>query len=280
MKFRINGAISIMGALVFGFMAGVLFQKYYSLDRFFRDLGLRTELSYQLLGRSPLAPSFADRSRVMVAVAFGQSNSANYANAKTASQKATYNFFSGDLYAARDPMIGASGMGGSVWPLLGDGLQDAGLFDTVVIATIGVGSTAIARWAPGGDLHSKLLDVVDELTDADLPITHLLWHQGEMDAQLGTTPEAYAQAFHAMLQSIREHGVEAPIYVSLATRCYETAVVEGLRNAQKALRDPLKGILPGPDTDTLGQEYRHDGCHFSGKGLGAAAGLWLQALSD
>jgi hypothetical protein len=277
---RIKVAVLITGALGFGFLAGVLFQKYYTVDRLLRDLGLRSELTYQLHGRKPVARPLPDPGRLMVALVFGQSNSSNFANARSASKKATYNFFSGDLYTARDPMIGANGMGGSVWPLLGDSLQDNGLYDTVVFATIGVASSSIVRWAPGGDLHPRLLDTIDELSEADLPITHLLWHQGETDAQLGTTPEAYIRAFHSMLQSIRERGVEAPVYVSLATRCYEIDRAEALRGAQKALRDPLQGILPGPDTDALGPEYRYDGCHFSAKGVVAAAGLWLRALSD
>ncbi len=280
LKPRIKVAVIIAGILGLGFLAGVLFQKYYSVDRLLRNLGLRTELSYQLHGRSPVTLSLPDSDQLMVAVAFGQSNSANYANVRTESQKATYNFFSRNLYAARDPMIGANGMGGSVWPLLGDSLQMAGLYDAVVFATIGVGSTNIVRWAPGGDLHTKLLDAIDELSEANLHITHLLWHQGEMDAQLGTTPEDYTKAFHAMLRGIRERGVRAPIYVSLATRCYENDGVEALRNAQKGLRDLPQGILPGPDTDALGPEYRHDGCHFSAKGLVAASRLWLRALSD
>ena len=38
---------------------------------------------------------------------------------------------------------------------------------------------------------------------------------------LHTSKHAYQQMFMEMVSSIRQHGVTAPIYVSVATRCYK-----------------------------------------------------------
>lgn len=272
---KIFAALSL---LTFGFVAGALFQKYYTVDRLLRDIGVRTELSYQLDGRKSVSAVDAVGPKTMVAIAFGQSNSANYGNLRHESKEKVYNFYAGRLYPARDPMIGAQGMGGSVWTRLGDRLIDGSVFDATVFATIGVGSADIARWAPGGDLHSKLLEVIKDIRQSQLVVTHLLWHQGEADARLGTNPREYQRLFHAMLGSIREHGVDSDIFVSVTTRCYDNPSSEPLRTAQRQLVDPKSGILAGPDTDVLGPEYRYDDCHFSGRGLNAAAELWFDAL--
>jgi hypothetical protein len=215
----------------------------------------------------------------MVAVAFGQSNSANLASTRSESQRATYNFHSGKLYRAKDPMIGADGMGGSVWPKVGDGLQTAGIYDAVIFASIGVNATSVLEWLPGTKLHKKLLNVLSQLDRSRLPVTHLLWHQGEQDARAGTSPAEYFEAFLVIVESLRANGIAAPIYVSQATRCYETAKNPPLRAAQRKLAESLDGVFAGPDTDLLGPEYRYDGCHFAENGVSAASQLWVDALT-
>jgi hypothetical protein len=42
--------------------------------------------------------------------------------------------------------------------------------------------------------------------------------------------------------------------------------------------DARAGILPGPDTDSIGFAERYDGCHFSTEGMEHAARLWLDAI--
>lgn len=266
--------------VLLGFVAGIAFQKFYSIDALLRDVGLRNELTDQLSGRKPVRLPSPLSANKMVAIAFGQSNAANFGKVRHVSLEGSYNFFAGELYPARDPMIGASGMGGSVWTRLGDRLISDSRYDLVVFATLGVSASKIARWAPGGDLHPKLLETIRSMTQSGFVITHLLWHQGETDARLGTSAEEYKRLFLSMLESLRAHGVTAHIYVSVTTRCYENNGDDDLKNAQRQLVDPGAGILSGPDTDTLGPEYRHDDCHFSEKGLLAAADLWYDALTD
>jgi lysophospholipase L1-like esterase len=214
----------------------------------------------------------------MVALVFGQSNSANYGQGHHRACDQVFNLYQGQLYPAQDPLLGADGEGASVWPRLGDRLIAAGIYGQVIFVAIGVGGTAIVRWVPGRDLHGRILAAIAQVQAAGLTLTHLLWHQGEADAySLNTPPHQYQTAFGQMLGSIRAQGVTAPIYVCLATRFGTMERHEPIRAAQLGLVNG-EDIRLGPDTDQLGFAYRYDGAHFSAAGLDRFAELWLDVL--
>jgi hypothetical protein len=104
-----------------------------------------------------------------------------------------------------------------VWTRLGDKLIDENLYDSVIFISIGVANTSIARWTVGGDLHSRIKNAISEVKKQRLEATHLLWHQGESDMK--TSKQEYKKMFMNMLSDIRSRGIQAPIYVSIATRC-------------------------------------------------------------
>jgi hypothetical protein len=220
--------------------------------------------------------------KVMVALVFGQANSANHGEPKQSQMTAPQNVFclnNGKLTKCVDPLPGASGADGSVWTRLGGRIIDEGLYDAVVFIPIGEAASEIARWAPGpaGDLHQRILDAALMVRSRGLEITHLLWHQGESDA--GRTSRAdYKARFEAMLENLRKNGIDAPIYVSVASRCYFTPPDPEIQLAQCELVDPAKGIFPGPNTDNLGNSFRYDDCHFSNAGLEEFARLWIEQL--
>lgn len=217
--------------------------------------------------------------RALVALTFGQSNAANHGETPHTPGPGVLNFYLGKLYAARDPLLGATGGRGSVWTRFGDLVVAAGRYDAVVIAPIGVGSSDISRWAPGGDLHPRLIYTLRDLKAAGLPPTHLLWHQGEGDRW--TTAEAYRARFLAMLAAVRREGIAAPVHVAVATR-YPGGTTPAVQEAQRGLVDPAAGILAGPDTDALGDEFRNqrDPDHFNDAGLRRAAELWAEAVAS
>lgn len=230
--------------------------------------------------QSPTPTPSAARPRVMVVLVFGQSNAGNWGESRRVAGPQVFNFFRGRYERARDPLPGANGNGGSVWTRLGDKIIAAKLYDRVVFVPASIGATEIAQWAPGGALHKELLRNVREARRARLTFTHLLWHQGESDAVLGTSAEDYRQRFLAMLEAIRALGVDAPAFVAVATRCGQYPPNETIRAAQTGLADPRRGIFLGPDTDQLGLEYRYDGCHFSDLGLEMHAEMWLQVIRE
>jgi hypothetical protein len=268
-----------------GMLVGVLAQKYYGVGHLIENV---TPAAVSLSPRPGASPtpqrvefpiSDLQSKRLMVALAFGQSNAANFGETPRVAGPGVYNFAHGHLYDAVDPLLGATGDGGSVWTRLGDMLIADGLYDAVVFIPIAVENTHIARWTATGDLHPRLLSALDEAHVAGLGITHLLWHQGESDNGLKTTRLQYRTMLLDMIQSIRTHGVAAPIYVSIASRCGQVGLSAEIEQAQQDVVSIDEGIVPGPDTDSLGPAFRlPDGCHFSDEGLQQAAALWLEAL--
>lgn len=217
--------------------------------------------------------------RTMVALVFGQSNAANYGETRHTADRRVSVFFDGRLLPAADPLPGADGNGGSVWSRLGDDLLAEGLYDRVIFVPAAVGGTEIAEWTPEVEKHFTLVEkAIEGAHGAGLKFTHLLWHQGESDAYLKVDPTSYRLRFMSMLKRIRELGVDAPIYVSVATRCGPYGENADIRWVQRDMVNHELRIWQGPDTDVLGPEFRHDGCHFSTRGLHETARMWVEFL--
>lgn len=231
-------------------------------------------------GRVAVDPKLLAGKRNMVVVAFGQSNAGNHGETPYRSKGGVFNYYRGKLYEAQDPMLGASGNRGSVWTRLGDRIVANGLYDNVVFITIAEGGSPISRWAPGGDLHRRLVNVLAAVRAEGIVVTHLLWHQGEADAARGTSADEYKRMFREMAASIRKEGCRAPIYVAAASRGAGRLPVHSLNRAQRELVSPRDGIFPGPDTDRLGYAHRYDGTHFSREGIERVAELWFQSLTN
>jgi len=217
--------------------------------------------------------------KTMVALVFGQSNSANFGETPYKPKSNVYNFFDGKCYVAEDPLLGADGTKGSVWTRLGEKLVEQKMYDNVILVAAGVGGTEIKRWTVGGDLHRRILDVIRQLKKKDMKITHILWHQGESDRSLGTKKDDYKKMFMLMLEDIRRNGVDAPIYVAVATMCGSAPEGLEIQQAQRELVNTDLKIFPGPFTDEIREiEDRNDACHFSTRGLDKHADLWLAAI--
>lgn len=228
---------------------------------------------------APSTPAGRAAPRTMVALVFGQSNAANFGETRRVAGPNVLNLRNGLLTRARDPLRGANGQGGSVWTRLGDKVIAAGMYDRVILVPAAIGATEIAEWVPGMPLHEHILSAIRDAQKRGLAFTHLLWHQGESDAFLKIGYADYQLRFRNMLRSIREHGVGAPVFVSVATRCGQYPVSEEIQGAQMNLVNHDAAIWAGPNTDALDGAFRHDGCHFSAAGLDRAADLWLEAIA-
>ena len=277
MRIRVTAA----AVFVAGAIAGVLFEHYIGSAKLLEWSGVRPALLHQARathGRTEVSFEALRAKRTLVVLAFGQSNAANGGETPGPEHTAVYEFYRGRLYRARDPLLGADGEGGSIWLRLAAKAVESGSYDTVVLVPFAVSASEIARWAPQGNLHAALIATIVQAQRSGLHFTHLLWQQGEADAQQHTGEAEYRKHFLAMLAAIRRQGVDAPIYVARATRCDKIRASEALRRAQAGLHDPAAGIRAGPDTDTLGFAERYDGCHFSVEGLEKAADLWWDAV--
>jgi hypothetical protein len=230
-------------------------------------------------------PRTARRGDSVVILTFGQSNAANAGEGCYAAKGPVHvlNIFDRKYYRAADPLPGASSAEGAIWSRLGDRLVESGRFGSVLFVPIAYCGSYIAEWAPGGTCHRRLQFAIKRISSVGLVPDILCWHQGEAEANLTSMSTAqYRQHFLTMLQSIREAGIDAPIFVATSTLCANAEHPfhnrDAIRAAQQGLAAAADAILPGPDTDSIGVEHRRDGCHFSTSGLDLAAQAWFEAL--
>ena len=220
----------------------------------------------------------------MVIFTFGQSNSANHGWGNYTPRNKVYNYFEGKLYPSADPLIGATGQGGSVWNRLADKLIEGGCTEQVTIIPIGVGGVEISAWAKGGYLYGRLVETVDKMKEQGIIPDCILWHQGESDNISNTSKEDYIGMFETIRDVFRSRGVDSPIGVAIASyHPYCIGEDEGndadIREAQAELAKKYDDIFAGPDTDKLNKAFhRADGVHFSEKGQEEHAEGWFRAI--
>jgi hypothetical protein len=212
----------------------------------------------------------------------GQSNGGNHGETKHAAKRSVFNFnpFDGLCYRACDPLLGATGDGGSPWCMLGDALIADGFAQSILLCPLSVGGATVGEWAPGGTYHHRMIYGIERLREAGFNPSYVLWHQGEADALFGTGADDYATAFRAIVKSLRDHDIQAPIYVAIASyfavpRGYDASQAV-IRRAQQSLISAEDMILLGPDTDLI--RDRFDGCHMGRTGLREHAQRWQTSL--
>ena len=120
-------------------------------------------------------------------------------------------------------------------------------------------------------------------------VTHVLWVQGEIDYVKGTNEKDYRDRFVSLVSSLRSHGVAAPVYVAIASKCLGASnggtrfhsADNPIARAQLALRDPGANLRSGVNSDALlGDLDRYDDCHFSASGEQKVARAWADLLSS
>jgi hypothetical protein len=241
----------------------------------FRESKGRTEVSCRV---------FQDDSRTAVILAMGASNIANEGDPKGCYVPTTgvynFNFLDGRCYIAKDPLLGASLDRSNLLTRLGDRIVLSGSYDRVLLIPIAHGGTFIEEWAPGGRMHARLRRTIKLLGRARIKLTHILWQQGEAEANRECAdPDGilWVLNFSKIAHAIRAKGINAPIYVARCTVCHGSPC-DIIRKAQADVIQPNQGIFAGPDLDTIGNDQRWDGCHFSGHGMDIAADLWYAAI--
>jgi hypothetical protein len=249
-----------------------------------------------------------------VFVISGQSNSTNYGEVRQTTGTGMVAAFSGDSWQlASDPEPGVqdNSTKGSFIPVFGDALYRK-YHVPIGVAAVGHGSTSVRQWLPEGApiyvmptmtkfvTHNAAGELVCDGTLFDGMMQRirqldkygphgfraLLWHQGESDAhqQAGHVIDGamYRKMMIELIRASRKNaGWNFPWIVAEATYHSPRDTADpGIEQAQRSLWQ--HGIaLEGPDTDTLGSEYRQNhgtGVHFSDAGLKAHGALWAQAV--
>jgi hypothetical protein len=226
----------------------------------------------------PCPPQDARTAVIFVA---GQSNVANHAEQlqTTAYGDRVVAFFEGACSIASSPLLGATALEGDSLTPMADELIRSGRFDRVVLAPVAVGGTEIVRWVEG-DLAPVLGQALDAV-QARYRVTHAIWHQGETDADNGTSAADYRRRFDILLGRWRAKGMAAPVLVSVTTRCDPAWRADNpVALVQRSLPDPARGLYAGADSDAElpAEELRGGECHHNAAGQAHLAKLLASAL--
>lgn len=208
----------------------------------------------------------------------GQSNVANHGTPAGASGFGRV-FYNERMTALRDPIPGGSGQGGSVWTRFAPLLRDGKLASDLVITLRAQGGTSVADWSEKGKCYEALVRDIAAIRGCPVPVSHVLYHQGERDTLLRTDTATYVESFMQLYRTVTDAFPAAQWIVCRAS--YRMGVTsEAVRRAQEEIIERIPGGLRGPDTDRFGAEYRHDNTHFNENGLAAFANDLLACFSE
>jgi hypothetical protein len=214
--------------------------------------------------------------KTMVAFVFCKINYANHEGERyKAINQNVVNYFDGNYYIASDPLLGATGFGGSMWTITANKLIESQFADKVVILAAGVGGSALKHWKTGGALNSMLQSRFKDAKDHNIEVTHFLWHQGESD--FGISEVEYTDGLTDVINLTQKYFPKSKFFVSQASRCYEVLPYAPILKAQRDITH-LKNVYAGPNTDLI--EDRFDGCHLSGKGVEKASEQWIELIKN
>lgn len=224
-----------------------------------------------------------------VFVAAGQSNAANCAQFKSKQESGMVASTDGvNWKCGDDPQLGALGRAheGSMYPGLGDALYSE--FKVPIgFAIVSCGGTVSAEWqswslpAVGSvPLYSNMISRINQL--GPFGFRCVIWHQGEGD--VNTEEELFYNYMKSMIyRTRRDANWYIPWFTAKASYCKWKDILmtkDTVRNVHQRLWD--EGIsYKGPDTDTLGKEFREfngEGVHFNLEGLKKHGKMWAECL--
>ncbi len=202
---------------------------------------------------------------VVVIVAFGQSNSANFAQSHTAdTSNSVYNFSAGKCYLAKDPLLGADGGGGSIWIKFAQKLAKK-THKKIVIQSFGIGSTSVTQWADEKALGYLLLYNLSVLKPVYQNVDYFFWVQGERDVWL--PPEIYQQNLLKVIGVTKQFHPTSLFALSSTTYCAGLSSAS-IAAVQKNIPNVAPGVLWLGNTDQfVSAQYRWGDCHLTLQGV-------------
>lgn len=215
-----------------------------------------------------------------VYLTYGQSNSVNGGELGYINTDNVFQFLLGSTYIYKDPSLGGTGLGASVWGRLGDKLIENKINDNVIFSNSGWNSKSIKDLKTSHFIEF-LIQNYKGLVKKYGRVDAILFHQGEADYSSEGVYEYYDH-FIEFYQNLKDEGIQIPIYLSRASICGENSTSnENLIKIQNLLIKNFDLIKEGPNTDLLvKKEYRlADYCHFSDKGLNEFSKMWFESLT-
>jgi len=204
---------------------------------------------------------------VKVFITLGQSNASNSGELFKTDYDSVFNYYNGKTYQYKDPSLGTTGKGMSVWGLIGRELIVSGYTDKVVFLNIGVGGISLKQ-VTSGDLYSSFVNSYNELTKIYGKVDGILFHQGERNNENVSGHDGYYKDFVDFTERNEINNISSPLYLCQTSYC-NNIIDRELLQIQDSLIKNLNNILRGPNTDLITYfNYRaNDNCHLSKKGL-------------
>jgi len=272
-------AIAVAAVLALAAGAGVAVMRWRADDDLLARMAQRVPFP-----ATDLEPCPAAGPKRLVILVLGQSNAGNHGAEEQPAPPASSPsvMISNGLVCAlsTDPLPGATGRHRSLWTKVASNLRARGYGREIVFVPLAVDATAIADWTrPSSRLRAALERLLADSIETNIRPDLIVWQQGEADARAGTTTDEYARRLQALASIVRGAGVSAPMIVALSTRC-GSGPSAPIRSAIAKVASARTDISIGPDTDAIGEPMRNHDCHFSARGLNAAADLWARAVVD
>lgn len=219
--------------------------------------------------------------KTMVVLVFGQSNAANAGEKRyNLNNSNVLNFFKGKCYKANDPLLGTTGLGGSVWTRFAELYLNKNKkeYDRIIFHTIAVGGTPIKDWTPNGDLFTRIIIAKKQLDTIGLSYTHVFYHQGEADALLKTSYVRYKSSLEYINKGLKKLDIHAPFFVSIVGK-FGKSINTDIRFAQYEFINENKNVFIGSNSDIIYDEGdRYQIGHFTNNGLDKHAVQWINAI--
>lgn len=238
-----------------------------------------------------------DKNTTMVILAFGQAHAGNSAETLYRCKHNVFDIYKDKCYKAEDPLLGASATNeyrGTVWSRVGDKIIEEGLYQNVIVKTVAVAGTPIACWTTEGkgfgwggqyhgNYHYRIIDAKNELQALGFEITHVCWIQGESDTANRTSTQEYKRAFQNILESLRHHGIQAPIYIALTSRDDEKFHIgEEVLRAQQELIAENRNVYEGANLNGIDrlEDRLIPSVNFSTQGVDKHTDAWLNVFKQ
>ena len=216
--------------------------------------------------------------KTAIFITYGQSNAANDGQLGYVVKNDVFQYVIGESFVYKDPSLGATGFGGSVWGMLGDKLIQNGYYDQVIFSNCGWSGKRIEELKEGHYfeyLSKNFLSLEKKYGRVD----GVLFHQGEANNSIEGVKNYYKD-FYEFILKLKSIGINVPVFLSRASVCgIDRPSNKTLLNIQNKLIADLDNVKKGPNTDLIiGKEFRLDGCHFTIKGYEVYSDLWFECL--
>lgn len=263
--------LAILTACLLSFLIGYHVRSTFNVDSILKKYGVRSYVNKNVDKKEKRPPSGNNIVSILI---LGQSNAANHGELRYSTQLQAVNFHLGDYYMVSDPLLGASGNGGSVWSRFSDLVIREGIYDGVVLSILSIQGTSTHDWLTNRGIDRELVDLTSNIKESDLKIDYIFWVQGESDNIAGTSKLEYANNLRRIVNKVKTLGINVPFVIAKSTLCGKFLANQGIHDAISEIASHDENIFIGPNLDAISRKYRYDGCHLSEEGLWQAAYLW------